>query len=355
MAELCFERPASAGRFTGWPADFLRRCARGALWGAVGLMIMTGAAVLSAQRNAVTAAHADIGAQAKAISALRGALADSKAHSQNLALVASQLEQERADAAAAATAAKLRAERMRLSLATHMAKAQLRELAHRKALRQIERATQRGLTSAERALAVTGLSRLDVTTEIERDFSGRGGRNAEYRSEPQATGASDQTSSPIATRREDRLERDLHELADLRFALRLMPFGAPVAGARQTSGFGPRRDPFHRKKRVHHGVDFASTRGAPIHAAAPGKVVFSGWMRGYGQVVKIGHAFGFETVYAHLHQRRASVGDRVEQGSHIGDMGSTGRSTGVHLHYEIRLNGVAVNPVNYIEAARHVL
>ena len=83
--------------------------------------------------------------------------------------------------------------------------------------------------------------------------------------------------------------------------------------------------------------------------------MFSGWQRGYGKVIKIRHAFGYETVYGHLNRRRVNVGDTVERGDRIGDMGNTGRSTGTHLHYEIRVNGKAVNPAKYIEAARNVL
>ena len=106
---------------------------------------------------------------------------------------------------------------------------------------------------------------------------------------------------------------------------------------------------------MHAGVDFASDVGTPIYSAGDGVVVFSGWQSGYGRVVKIRHAFGFETVYAHLNAARVKVGDRVARDDRIGDMGRTGRVTGSHLHYEIRLNGKPVNPMKYVEAARNVL
>ena len=91
------------------------------------------------------------------------------------------------------------------------------------------------------------------------------------------------------------------------------------------------------------------------YSTAEGVVTFAGRQRGYGIVVKIRHAFGFETVYAHLSKSRVKVGQRVERGQRIADMGSTGRSTGSHLHYEVRIDGVPVNPSKFIGAARDVL
>ena len=110
-----------------------------------------------------------------------------------------------------------------------------------------------------------------------------------------------------------------------------------------------------RTYRMHNGMDFAAPRGTPIYAGGDGVVSFSGRQSGYGIVVKIRHAFGFETVYAHLSKSRVKVGQRVERGERIADMGSTGRSTGSHLHYEIRIDGKPVNPNKFIKAARNVL
>jgi murein DD-endopeptidase MepM/ murein hydrolase activator NlpD len=93
----------------------------------------------------------------------------------------------------------------------------------------------------------------------------------------------------------------------------------------------------------------------PIYATADGIVTLAGRQGGYGRVVKIRHAFGFETVYAHLNRARVKVGQRVGRGDRIGDMGSSGRSTGNHVHYEIRIDTKPVNPVKFIEAARDVL
>ncbi len=105
---------------------------------------------------------------------------------------------------------------------------------------------------------------------------------------------------------------------------------------------------------MHKGSDFAAKHGTPIYATADGVVVHADWLSGYGRLVKIKHDFGIETRYAHLSKFRVKKGQRVSRGDHIGDMGNSGRSTGTHLHYEIRLNGRAVNPMNFIKAGRDV-
>ncbi|MFZ2237428.1 MAG: M23 family metallopeptidase, partial [Dokdonella sp.] len=123
---------------------------------------------------------------------------------------------------------------------------------------------------------------------------------------------------------------------------------------RYTSGFGGRDDPFGRGVRRHEGQDMAGDYGAPIYATADGVVTYAGWENGYGRLIKIQHEFGIETRYGHLSQIRVNVGQRVSRGDKIGDMGNSGRSTGTHLHYEIRLSGTAINPMTFIKAAQNV-
>ena len=133
------------------------------------------------------------------------------------------------------------------------------------------------------------------------------------------------------------------------------PFAIPVDGGyRFTSGFGYRRDPKGAGNRMHEGTDLAGAYGTPVHSTADGVVIFASWDSGYGRLIKIQHDFGIETRYAHLSQIRVDVGQRVSRGDRIGDMGNSGRSTGTHLHYEIRLSGKAVNPMTFIKAARDV-
>jgi murein DD-endopeptidase MepM/ murein hydrolase activator NlpD len=118
----------------------------------------------------------------------------------------------------------------------------------------------------------------------------------------------------------------------------------PVAGARLSSGFGMRFHPVLGYSRMHQGVDFAARTGTPILASAGGMVVFSGWGGGYGNVVVLDHGKGMRTRYAHMHRIGVRNGQRVEQGQNIGQVGSTGLSTGPHLHYEVWQNGKPVDP-----------
>ena len=142
----------------------------------------------------------------------------------------------------------------------------------------------------------------------------------------------------------------LAEMDAYRAAADRAPFAMPLMAAhRKTSGFGPRWG------RMHKGSDFAGAHGTAILATADGVVSFAGRQSGYGNIVKIRHEFGIETRYAHMSRIRVKVGQKVSRGDRIGDMGNTGRSTGTHLHYEVRVNGEAVDPMTYIEAARDVL
>ena len=134
-----------------------------------------------------------------------------------------------------------------------------------------------------------------------------------------------------------------------RIAAQRAPFAVPVRDAyRFTSGFGTRWG------RLHAGTDFAAPIGTPIYATADGVVTEAGWHSGYGRLITIQHEFGIETRYAHLNAMRVSIGQRVSRGDRIGDMGNSGRSTGPHLHYEIRVGGTPVNPMTYIRAGTDV-
>ena len=153
----------------------------------------------------------------------------------------------------------------------------------------------------------------------------------------------------------DKLMVSLDRVNLLRVAVGKVPYTVPVrAGYRFTSGFGYRRDPKRGGRRMHTGIDMAGPKGTPIYASADGVVESAERESGYGNVVRIRHDFGFETVYAHQSRIRVRPGQQVSRGEHIGDMGSTGRSTGVHLHYEVHLNGRPVNPMVYLEAAKNV-
>jgi murein DD-endopeptidase MepM/ murein hydrolase activator NlpD len=141
---------------------------------------------------------------------------------------------------------------------------------------------------------------------------------------------------------------DAEELAGV---LRSVPIRKPVAGEiDETSPFGVRMDPFVHEAAMHTGIDFRGDIGEPVHATAEGTVTVAGWEGGYGRMVEIDHGNGLATRYGHLSQIDVSVGDKIRIGQVIGLIGSTGRSTGPHLHYETRVNGEAVNPQKFLDA-----
>lgn len=131
--------------------------------------------------------------------------------------------------------------------------------------------------------------------------------------------------------------------------LRTLPTGLPISGDfRVSSGFGMRHDPFTGMLARHEGLDFTAATGTPIIAAADGVVTRSGWEDSYGNIVEITHAEGFMTRYAHLSRRHVAEGQTVARGQRIAEVGSTGRSTGPHLHYEIFRHGRVLNPVQVV-------
>ncbi len=126
-----------------------------------------------------------------------------------------------------------------------------------------------------------------------------------------------------------------------------IPLGFPVFG-RITSKFGYRRDPFNGKIDFHRGVDIRAPYGTPVRSTASGKVIYAGWLGPYGKAVVIKHKYGYQTLYGHLSKIKVRAGQRVKEGQIIGYVGSTGRSTGPHLHYEIRRYGKLLNPKKYL-------
>jgi len=133
--------------------------------------------------------------------------------------------------------------------------------------------------------------------------------------------------------------------------LALVPYRKPVIGEVEfTSGFGVRNDPFLGRPAMHTGLDFRAATGDPVRATANGKVVSSGWTGGYGRMVEIDHGNGLSTRYGHLSEISVKVGDLIKIGQVVGAVGSTGRSTGPHLHYETRIDGEAVDPQKFLRA-----
>lgn len=127
-----------------------------------------------------------------------------------------------------------------------------------------------------------------------------------------------------------------------------VPSRMPLEGAALTSGFGMRTHPVLGGRRAHTGIDLAAPTGTPVYATADGVVSRADWYSSYGLYISVEHGASMQTRYAHLSRLAVAAGDNVKKGDLIGYVGSTGRSTGPHLHYEVRVDGVAVNPIPYM-------
>ena len=215
--------------------------------------------------------------------------------------------------------------------------------------RQLEEAMVISVEPLDKMFRSAGMPTDQIIEQVRRGYSGQGGP---------LTPLSFSTRGEEPTADEVRANQLLNQMDQLnlyRIAAQKAPFASPVrAAVRYTSGFGYRRDPKTGGRRMHNGSDFAGAHGTDIFATADGVVIQAGWQSGFGRLVTIQHAFGIETRYAHTSRIRVTKGQRVSRGDHIADMGSTGRSTGTHLHYEVRVNGKPVNPMIYIKAAKNV-
>lgn len=208
---------------------------------------------------------------------------------------------------------------------------------------QLEEAVAVSLTPLDEMFRAAGHDPERLIGQIRSTYSGQGGPLT-----PITFSTRGEAPDPDSLRANGVLGQ-LDTLNLYRIAAESAPFAMPVKGSfRYTSGFGPRWG------RMHNGSDFAAAHGSPIYSTADGVVTHAGWLSGYGRLIKIQHEFGIETRYAHLSRIRVEVGQRVSRGDRIGDMGNSGRSTGTHLHYEVRHSGRPVNPMSYIRAARDV-
>ena len=215
--------------------------------------------------------------------------------------------------------------------------------------RQLEEAMTVSVAPLDKMFRAAGMPTERIIEQVRRGYSGQGGPLT-----PLSFSTRGEEPSPD-TLRANRILNQMDRLNLYRIAAQKAPFATPVKNSfRFTSAFGFRRDPKTGGRRMHNGVDFAASLGTPLYATADGVVTHAGWQSGYGRLVKIQHEFGIETRYAHLSRLRVKVGQKVSRGDRIGDMGASGRVTGVHLHYEVRVGGKAVNPMIYIKAANDV-
>ncbi len=206
----------------------------------------------------------------------------------------------------------------------------------------LEEAVTISMAPLDKMFSSAGLDPDDLINQVRRGYSGQGGPLGPLA--PMIAPGGDPDSE-----RAGRILEGLDRMNLYRLAVEKAPFAMPLKTSfRYTSGFG------RRWGRMHEGTDLAGALGSPVYATADGTVVHAGWESGYGNLVRIRHEFGLETRYGHLSKVRVEVGQKVSRGDRIGDMGNTGRSTGTHLHYEVRVNGSAVNPMTFIKAANNV-
>jgi murein DD-endopeptidase MepM/ murein hydrolase activator NlpD len=250
-------------------------------------------------------------------------------------------------------------ERDRMLADATAARAEVTEIAMEKRLQeertdaifaQLEEAVAVSMAPLDKMFKAAGLQPERVLDQVRRGYSGQGGPLV-------LLTVSTKGADPAAevTSRANAVLNSLDEMNLYRIAVTKAPFAMPLnTPYRVTSDFGYRRDPMGRGTRMHEGQDFAGAYGSPILATADGVVIHAGWQSGYGQLVSIRHEFGIETRYGHMSKIRVAKGQKVSRGDRIGDMGNTGRSTGTHLHYEIRIGARAINPMTYIKAARDV-
>jgi len=225
-------------------------------------------------------------------------------------------------------------------------------------------------SEAERRIAMTGLNVDKLLAEAMKDDGqagragaksaktsksvGKGGPFVALKPGQLTEGDDDTVHSVEIDRLVSALDTQEERRAGLRKVLEHLPLASPITHYRIMSPFGPRIDPFNGRYAMHEGVDLASTPGAPVMATAPGTVVFAGWEGSYGKLVEIDHGMGIQTRYAHLRTITVEVGHRVGIGTQIGTLGSTGRSTGPHVHYEIRVDDHPHNPVKFMQAGEYV-
>jgi len=226
----------------------------------------------------------------------------------------------------------------------------------------IERLSARvreGAEAVEKTVAMTGLNVDDLIAGTDIQVSSAGGYLTSGLGQggpyipAQGIAAATRPGTELAAM-VSRLEAQLDRWSDLREVVRRLPLSAPLDQFRISSAYGERRDPLTRRKARHLGIDFVAPVRTPIRATAPGIVIFAGDNDRYGYMVEIDHGFGIRTRYAHLRKVLVRKGQEVEHLGKIGLLGSSGRSTGPHLHYEVRVRGQSRNPMKYILAGKYL-
>lgn len=211
-------------------------------------------------------------------------------------------------------------------------------------LAQLEDAMTLSTEPLDKVFRSVGVNPDALLTTVRRGYSGTGGPLV-----PASVSSHGDSAISEADARAAKVLISLDQVNTYRIAMDKVPLAMPLRAAfRYSSGFGSRWG------RKHEGIDMALPVGSAVYSTADGVVIYAGWQRGYGNVIKIQHELGIETRYGHLSKIHVTQGQRVSRGTRIADSGNTGRSTGPHLHYEVRVNGAAVDPMKFIKAAQNV-
>ncbi len=220
-------------------------------------------------------------------------------------------------------------------------------------INNIEEVTDRRVRELKSIISMTKV--IDPETLIER----RGKANGEAQGGPFISLADHEALAGGAGdsgfgRQLYRVSQNLRTLADLEETIAQMPLAEPLVSYRKTSSYGSRRDPFNGRMAFHSGEDLAAPYGERVYAPGAGTVTFAGWRGGYGRIIEIDHGNGFRTRYGHLGRMDVKTGQKVAFREIIGRVGSSGRSSGPHLHYEVWFDGIVRNPSKFIEAGHYV-
>lgn len=214
---------------------------------------------------------------------------------------------------------------------------------HQTALIKVTRRTVRDIRKIEGIITKAGLNVKSLLKGINPDAYAVGGPFVP------ASG-----SGSILDEGQTALDRHLAHWEDLQKLIKNLPLVAPLNHYKLGSPYGRRKDPINNKWAMHKGADLSAKNRTPIFATAGGKIVYRGWKGRYGRLVEIDHGFGIRTRYGHMRRISVRRGQTVTVGQKIGQVGTSGRSTGPHVHYEIILNGKQINPLKFIEAGKDV-
>lgn len=227
---------------------------------------------------------------------------------------------------------------------------------HEAIIEEIRDTTKGKIDELEEIIETTGLDRPIIEKRAERSAAKRNlaSHNSASNNAPQGGPFDPIKESGTLIEKDARLYDDLKRMMFLKDVVSHLPLAKPMKNFRMTSGFGVRIDPFRKRLANHKGVDFVGKTGAQILCTNDGIVKRAKRIGAYGFAVEVQHEYGISTLYGHMSKILVKEGQKVSKGDVLGIQGSTGRSTGQHLHYEVRYNGTQINPKNFLEAGDHV-